>query len=232
MKRPFICVRDTVVFPKATQGLFIGREITIKSINLSESEFNGEIVLLTQKRFEQANPKSIKDIFRVGTLCKMVGVVRLQDGTVRARFEGIDRFKVSKIDFSSERPLVTGETILEKKKKASTTKLSDEKKRIFTELFIQAKPYLVFDEDTTFLKDIKKAKSEAELSSIIQNHLKYSNPATPKSFSVKFRKRMTMQTNVRTHLQQQILEASNSSERLEKLQKYLIDEIKYSISGF
>lgn len=95
---PVLPLRDTVVFPKMIVPLFVGRE---KSINALErgSELNSQIVLATQKRAADEDPKE-QDIYHTGTLGNILQMLKLPDGTVKVLIEGLDRVKIKKFDMS------------------------------------------------------------------------------------------------------------------------------------
>lgn len=89
---PVLPLRDTVVFPKMIVPLFVGRT---KSINALQkvSENGGNVVLATQKRAEQEDPK-VDDIYKIGTLGNILQMLKLPDGTVKVLIEGLERIKI------------------------------------------------------------------------------------------------------------------------------------------
>ena len=89
---PVLPLRDTVVFPKMIVPLFVGRT---KSINALQkvSENGGNVVLATQKRAEQEDPKA-DDIYKIGTLGNILQMLKLPDGTVKVLIEGLERIKI------------------------------------------------------------------------------------------------------------------------------------------
>ncbi len=102
---PVLPLRDMVVFPKMIVPLFVGRE---KSINaLQEVQKNASlIVLATQKKAGKENPKDA-DIYHVGTLCNVLQMLKLPDGTVKVLIEGNERIRIKKFD--TEGDFITGE---------------------------------------------------------------------------------------------------------------------------
>jgi ATP-dependent Lon protease len=89
---PLLPLRDIVVFPHMVAPLFVGRT---KSVNaLSDSMNKDKIVFLaTQKRANVDNPTE-KDISRTGTIGKLLQLLRLPDGTVKALVEGKRRGRI------------------------------------------------------------------------------------------------------------------------------------------
>ncbi|UCH19682.1 MAG: endopeptidase La, partial [Deltaproteobacteria bacterium] len=89
---PLLPLRDIVVFPHMVAPLFVGRT---KSVNaLSDSMNKDKIVFLaTQKKANIDNPNE-KDINRTGTIGKLLQLLRLPDGTVKALVEGKRRGRI------------------------------------------------------------------------------------------------------------------------------------------
>ena len=99
MLLPLLPLRDLVVFPHMVAPLFVGRT---KSVNALADAMNKDkrVFLSTQKRANVDNPAE-SDINRIGTIGKVLQLLRLPDGTVKALVEGqargrIDRFAVEK----------------------------------------------------------------------------------------------------------------------------------------
>lgn len=89
---PLLPLRDIVVFPHMVAPLFVGRT---KSVNaLSDSMNKDKIVFLsTQNKANIDNPTE-KDISPTGTIGKLLQLLRLPDGTVKALVEGKRRGRI------------------------------------------------------------------------------------------------------------------------------------------
>ena len=88
---PVLPLRGLVFFPNMVLSLFIEREKSKQALKyLTDNKY---ILLLTQHDPQQDNPEE-KDLYGVGTLCKIVQFVRLSDGTYKALVEGLQRAKV------------------------------------------------------------------------------------------------------------------------------------------
>jgi ATP-dependent Lon protease len=89
---PLLPLRDIVVFPFMVAPLFVGRA---KSVNaLTEAMNKDKVVFLaTQKRAGIDNPGE-QDISEMGTIGKVLQLLRLPDGTVKALVEGKNRARV------------------------------------------------------------------------------------------------------------------------------------------
>jgi len=89
---PLLPLRDIVVFPHMVAPLFVGRSQSVKA--LSDAMNNDKRVFLaTQKKAGIDNPTG-KDISQIGTIAKILQLLRLPDGTVKALIEGKTRASI------------------------------------------------------------------------------------------------------------------------------------------
>ena len=93
---PAISLRDVVVFPSMVIPLFVGREKSIIALNKA-MDSSKEIVLITQKKAEIDDP-DINDLFKVGTLAKILQLLKLPDGTVKVLVEGLGKIDIKEIE--------------------------------------------------------------------------------------------------------------------------------------
>tara|TARA_B100000963_G_scaffold260152_1_gene228420 strand:+ start:1392 stop:3773 length:2382 start_codon:yes stop_codon:yes gene_type:complete len=93
MSEPVLPLRDIVVFPHMIVPLFVGRTKSIKALEIAMSE-NKDIVLVTQKVSKIEDPKP-KDLNSVGTLSKILQLLKLPDGTLKVLVEGKKRVKMN-----------------------------------------------------------------------------------------------------------------------------------------
>ncbi len=91
---PLLPLRDIVIFPHMVAPLFVGRE---KSVNALSDAMNKdkEVFLATQRKAGVDNPGE-SDISHVGTIGKVLQLLRLPDGTVKALVEGKTRARISR----------------------------------------------------------------------------------------------------------------------------------------
>jgi ATP-dependent Lon protease len=89
---PLLPLRDIVIFPQMVLPLFVGRE---KSILALETAMNGskEIFLAAQKDAKTEDPQS-GDVHAAGTVCQVVQLLKLPDGTVKVLVEGKRRGEI------------------------------------------------------------------------------------------------------------------------------------------
>jgi ATP-dependent Lon protease len=86
---PLLPLRDIVIFPHMVVPLFVGRE---KSILALEAAMNGSkhIFLAAQKNAKIEEPKA-EDVYPAGTVCQIIQLLKLPDGTVKVLVEGKKR---------------------------------------------------------------------------------------------------------------------------------------------
>ncbi|CAB1063948.1 ATP-dependent protease La (EC Type I [Olavius sp. associated proteobacterium Delta 1] len=91
---PLLPLRDIVIFPHMVAPLFVGRE---KSVNALSDAMNKdkEVFLATQRKAGVDNPGE-RDISHVGTIGKVLQLLRLPDGTVKALVEGKTRARINR----------------------------------------------------------------------------------------------------------------------------------------
>ena len=108
---PILPVRNMVMFPKVIIPITAGRPMSIKL--LEEAQRNNEYVgILTQNNSSIENPTT-DDLFHVGTLAKIIKIIKLPEGNITAITRGFQRFKVK--EFTAKKPYF----------KAEITKLKD-----------------------------------------------------------------------------------------------------------
>ena len=78
---PVLPLRDVVVFPHMVIPLFVGRETSIKALELG-TDNEKQIFLAAQKDASEDEPK-LKDIYKVGTVANILQMLKLPDGTVK-----------------------------------------------------------------------------------------------------------------------------------------------------
>ncbi len=90
---PVLPLRDIVVFPHMIVPLFVGREKSIRALE-EVVKTDGLILLATQKNAGDDDPET-KDIYEIGTLARVLQLLKLPDSTVKVLVEGVGRAKAS-----------------------------------------------------------------------------------------------------------------------------------------
>lgn len=116
---PILPVRNMVMFPKVVIPITAGREMSIKL--LEDAQKNNELIgILSQNNSTIENPTE-KDLFQVGTLAKVIKIIKLPEGNVTAITRGLQRFKIKK--YTETSPYFTAEVT---KLKDTATKKKEE----------------------------------------------------------------------------------------------------------
>ena len=94
MELPLMSLREVVMFPRSIVPLFVGREASIKAIESAIADYGKKIFLVAQREPEVEKPGA-DDLFEVGTVSKILQLLRLPDGTIKVLFEGLYRARWS-----------------------------------------------------------------------------------------------------------------------------------------
>jgi len=89
---PVLPLREIVVFPYMVIPLFVGRQLSLKAIEMA-MEGDREILLVSQKQAKTDNPE-IDDLHEVGTVAEIMQLLKLPDGIVKILVEGTSRAQV------------------------------------------------------------------------------------------------------------------------------------------
>ena len=89
---PVVPLRDVIVFPNMVIPLFVGREKSIRSLEVA-MDSNKKIMLAAQKNADLDDPKD-EDIYRFGTLATVLQLLKLPDGTIKVLVEGAGRAEI------------------------------------------------------------------------------------------------------------------------------------------
>ncbi|MEZ4746619.1 MAG: endopeptidase La [Calditrichia bacterium] len=93
---PLLPVRELVVFPYSVVPLLVGRTKSLKAIQVARD--NDDLLLVaTQKNAEQEALRS-SDIFRVGTVCRILQLLEFPNGHAKVVVEGVIRAKIRKFN--------------------------------------------------------------------------------------------------------------------------------------
>ena len=112
---PVLPLRDVIVFPNMVIPLFVGREKSIKSLEVA-MDANKQIMLVAQKTADLDDPKD-SDIYRFGTLATVLQLLKLPDGTIKVLVEGASRAEIqgeiSGVDYVVRKVRLIDENIID-----------------------------------------------------------------------------------------------------------------------
>ena len=190
-------LRGVLVFPGMILHLDVGRGRSIAALERAMIKDN-RILLVTQKEARVDEP-TVNDLYEVGTVALVKQMIKLPGGTIRVLVEGLNRAKL--------RELFTDEHYLE----AETVIIKDNPKKT-TE--IEAQMRSVFYQFEQYVKTNRKVPPEA-LSTV-------SDIEEPGRFTDVIASHLSMKIQQK----QEILEATDSMKRLEKLNEILGREME------
>jgi len=101
---PILALKNTVLFPGIVIPITVGRDRSIKAINKAY-ENDRTIAVLSQKDTKVETPVA-NDLYRVGTIAKIVKILKMPDGTTTAILQGRKRFSL--VDLLQTEPLLEG----------------------------------------------------------------------------------------------------------------------------
>ncbi len=96
---PVLPLRDIVVFPDVTVPLFVGRDKSIKALEISMEKYK-KIILVAQKNPDVDDPNQT-DLYSFGTEGEILQMLKLPDGTVKILVEGKKVVKISDIKINN-----------------------------------------------------------------------------------------------------------------------------------
>ena len=97
---PVIALRDLVFFPYSVLPLLIGRSRSVTA--LEEAGLDRDLVLLVTQRDSAIDDPGSGDLFRIGTIARIVQITALPDGTSRVVLEGLGRARIRRLTTKTE----------------------------------------------------------------------------------------------------------------------------------
>lgn len=102
---PVLALKNTVLFPGIVIPITVGRDKSIKAIHKAYEE-NKLIAVLSQKDAQMEDP-SKEDLYQVGTVARILKLLKMPDGTTTAILQGRRRFSL--VEMVSESPYLMGQ---------------------------------------------------------------------------------------------------------------------------
>ena len=195
-KMPVLPLRNIVVYPHMVVPLFVGRDKSIAALE-EVMDKGQELLFLAQKDADTNDPKN-EDLYEVGTVGKVLQLLKLPDGTVKVLVEGLKRAKVE--------ALIPHENFLE----AKVEVISEEKTEDKTLIAISRQVVSRFED---FVKLNSKVASE-----VVSSLKDISDPS-------KIADTVASQMTGNVSEKQKILEILNLEERLNDILSLLAGEL-------
>lgn len=99
---PILVLRNTVLFPNVVLPITVAREKSVKAIEAAQKS-GGMIGVIAQKDASSEDPL-IKDVYRIGTVAKIVKQIKLPDGNTTLFILGRMRFQID--NYTQESPYI------------------------------------------------------------------------------------------------------------------------------
>ena len=119
---PILPLTNTVLFPGVVIPINAARDKSIKLIN-DANKSNKLIGVVAQKDIKIENP-SIENIFNIGTVAKILRVLKMPDGNTTVIIQGKKRFKIKSVVKTDPYIQATVNSLTDKNKKKSNSKFT------------------------------------------------------------------------------------------------------------
>lgn len=93
-RMPVLPVRDIVIFNDMVLPLFIGRDKSLRAVD--EAMKKDRLVLLATQRDPLVEEPGPREIYRVGTICRILRILKLPDGHFKVLVHGIKKAKIAR----------------------------------------------------------------------------------------------------------------------------------------
>lgn len=90
---PLLTLRDMVIFPQMVVPLFVGRDKSVRALEISMT--SGKEVFLAAQMNATTEEPSAEEIYTAGTICQILQLLKLPDGTVKVLIEGKRRGEIA-----------------------------------------------------------------------------------------------------------------------------------------
>ncbi|WP_339625698.1 endopeptidase La [uncultured Winogradskyella sp.] len=100
---PILPLRNTVLFPGVVIPITAGRDASIKLIN--DANKGGKVIGVVSQKDEAVENPTAKDIYKTGTVARILKVLKMPDGNTTVVIQGKKRFQINEV--TSEKPYLT-----------------------------------------------------------------------------------------------------------------------------
>jgi len=105
---PVLALKNTVLFPGIVVPITVGRDRSIRAI---QSAYEGEkVVAVLSQRDSKVEDPSVDDLYQVGTVARILKLLKMPDGTTTAILQGRRRFSL--VEMLKEKPFMQGKVEL------------------------------------------------------------------------------------------------------------------------
>ncbi len=194
---PLLPLRDIIVFPHMVVPLFVGRQRSIKA--LEDATQKQSLIFLASQKDAKTNEPSEDDIYRIGTLGTVVQMLKLPDGTVKVLIEGKKRAKILRFANNSDFFLVEVEELSDIVERSTEVEALTREVHTTFENYVKLKKKI----PPEMVMSVSSIDDPGRLADTIVAHL-----------------------GIKIEDRQNLLEAFNAAERLEKVLGHMRAEIE------
>nr|WP_235599671.1 LON peptidase substrate-binding domain-containing protein [Kosmotoga sp. DU53] len=91
---PAIATRtNMLIYPSLVMPLYVGRDKSLTALEESIAKYDQLIFLISQKDVTTENP-TVEDLYKVGTVARIVQLMKMPDGNYKILVEGLARAKI------------------------------------------------------------------------------------------------------------------------------------------
>lgn len=204
---PVLALKNTVLYPGMVIPITVGREKSMKAVRKAY-DTNKLIAVLAQKEEDNEDPGEL-DLFKVGTLARILKVLKMPDGSITAILQGRSRLKLVNLD--SEDPYMVARV------EPHLYKLPENKKefeaiirsiRDLAEKIIRLSPNI----PTEAVMMIRNIRSDIHLLGFISSNLAIEHPHKQQLLEIEEMEMLAHEVFKLMHSEMQMLELKNQLE--------------------
>ena len=226
---PLLPMREEIIYPGSTTPFFVGRKSSMEALDKALSG-DRQIIVVAQRVSSVEEPKD-EDLFEVGVLGRILQVMRLPNGTVKALFEGQHRARILESMLSEKDYSARIEVMEPKETEKDREKLADlsTKARVLASEHFKKKKSKTREE---VLKNIEETEPQSladRLSSMMeidrdlkQNLLEEIRPVLRLETLIEIMEEEKKISKLENQLKKQVKEQMSSSQK----DDYLQDQLK------
>ncbi|MBR4160612.1 MAG: endopeptidase La [Bacteroidaceae bacterium] len=95
-----LALRDNILFPGTVTPITIGRKKSLKA--LKKAEKNGSLIAAFAQKSHETDDPSMDDLYHVGTVCRIVHMMKLPDGNHNALLQATNRVGLDSLEETSD----------------------------------------------------------------------------------------------------------------------------------
>lgn len=195
---PVLALKNTVLFPGVITPITVGRDKSIRAINKAYDE--GRLIAVLSQKDDNLEDPEAANLFTVGTIARIVKLLRMPDGTATAILHGRRRFLLS--EMLSEIPYMYGKVEMISVETADNT--------------------LEFEALMASIKDMAKQIIELSPNIPSEANVMLSN-IKHKTFLLNF---IASNLGASVDIKQSILELNNLNEKAKSVMKHMDNELR------